>query len=70
MCHMTFVELLKLKILLDFLFTDIIQYQNYKTIDIGHFSFFIQILKPKTGLNDPRSLMTIVLHNYFQNLSD
>ena len=58
MCHVTIVELIKLKILLDFLFIDIIQYKKYKIIDISQFSFFSQILGPKMGLNDPRPLST------------
>ena len=56
MCHVIIVELIKLKILLDFLFIDIIQYKKYKIIDISQFSFFNQILGPKMGLHDPRSL--------------
>ena len=57
MCHVTIVELIKLKILLDFLFIDIIQHKKYKIIDISQFSFFSKILVPKMGLNDPRPLL-------------
>ena len=53
MCHVTIVELIKLKILLDFLLLDIIQYKKYKIIDMRQFSFFSKILGPKMGLNDP-----------------
>ena len=56
MCHLTIVELMKLNILLDFLFIDIIQYKKFKIIDICKFSFFGQIFGPKKGLNDPRPL--------------
>ena len=54
MCHVTTVELIKLKILLYFLFIDIIQYNKYNFIDISQFSFFSKILGPKMGLNVPR----------------
>jgi len=62
MCHVTIVELIKLKILLDFLFIDIIQYKKYKIIDISQFSFFGQSLGPKVGLNNPRPLLLAGQH--------
>ena len=57
MCHVTIVELIKLKILLECLFIDIIQYKKYKIIDISQFSFFSQNLGPNMGLNDPHPLL-------------
>ena len=53
MCHVTIIEPIKLKNLLDFIFIDIIQYKKYKIIDINQFLFFSQILGRKMGLNDP-----------------
>ena len=50
MCHVTIVELIKLKILLDFLFIDIIQYKKYKIIDISQFSFLAKFLGQKWAL--------------------
>ena len=44
MRHVTIVELIKLKILLDFLFIDIIQYKKYQIIDISQFSFLAKFL--------------------------
>ena len=57
MCQVTLVELIKLKILLDFLFIDLIQYKKYKIINISPFSFFSRILGHKMGLNDHRPLL-------------
>ena len=65
MCRVTFVELIKLKILLEFLLIDIIRYKNYKTIDISQFSFFRQILGPKMGLNDPLPLACTLYFGQF-----
>ena len=47
MCHMTIVELIKLKIMLDFLLIDIIQYKKYTIIDISQFSFLAKFLGQK-----------------------
>ena len=52
MCHVTIVEPVKLKNLLDFLFIEIVQNNKYKGIDIRPFSFFGQVLQPKMCLND------------------
>ena len=54
MCHVTIVELIKPKNMLDFLLIDIIQYEKYKIINISQFSFFSQILEPKMTPNNPR----------------
>ena len=59
MCHVTIVELIKLKILLDFLFIDIIQYKKYRIIKIkANFSlFFLSNSWAKNQpYNDPRPL--------------
>ena len=57
MCHETIVELIKLIILLYFVFIDIIQYKiKKKTLDISQFPFLSQILGPEMALNDPRPL--------------
>ena len=71
MGHVIIVELIKLKILLDFLFIDIIQYKKYIIIDISKFSFFSQVLGPKMGLNNPPPFDYLVkpITPYFQ-LSD
>ena len=55
MSHVTIVELTKLKVLLDYLIIDIIQYKKIKIIDISQFSFFSRILGLKMGLKNPRS---------------
>ena len=60
MCYLSVVEPIKLKILLDFLFIDIIQNKKFKIIDISQFSFFSQILGPKSGLNEPRLLRILI----------
>ena len=70
MCHVTIVEQIKLKILLDFPFIDIIQYKKYKIIDISHFSFFIQIRGPKMGFNNPHPLMLFLIFRKHSLLSD
>ena len=60
MCQVTIVELIKLQILLDYLFIDINQYKQYRIKDISKFSFFSQNLGSKMGLNDPRPLTQII----------
>ena len=69
MCHVTIVEPIKLKILLDFLLIDIVQNEKNKIRDISQFSFFSQILGPKIGLNDPHPLGTIYIFLTCQILS-
>ena len=56
MCYVTIV--IKLKVLLDFLFIDIIQYKKYQLIEIeiSQLSLFSQLFDPKMGPNDPRLL--------------
>ena len=50
MCHVTIVELIKLKILLDFLFIDIIQYKKNNEI-IGISQFLTKFLGQKWVLS-------------------
>ena len=50
MCHVTVVEQIKLKIMLDFLFIDIIQYKKYIKKDISQFSFLAKFLGQKWAL--------------------
>ena len=61
MCHVTIVELIKLKLLLDFLFIDTIEYKKYKIIDISQFSFLAKFLCQKWFVT------TLVLCNIIQN---